>query len=92
MQLINYPHGDGIEVVMGGGWRNFYNCSTKAPDGGILSGSECRSDDKDLTKEWVKKFNNSAYVTNRTQLNDIDADKVDHLLGECHAQCSFELR
>ena len=38
-------------------------------------------DGKDLTKEWVEKYENSAYVTNRTQLKDIDANKVDHLLG-----------
>ena len=85
-QLIKYRHGDGIEVAMGGGWRNFYKCGTKAPDGAILSGKKCRSDGRDLTKEWVRKFDKSAYVTNRTQLNNIDADKVDHLLGEFHAQ------
>ena len=84
--MINYPHGDGIEVVMGGGWRSFYKCGTKAPDGAILNDKKCRLEGRDLTKEWVEKFNNSAYVTNRTQLNSIDADKVDHLLGEFHAQ------
>ncbi|XP_028394024.1 alkaline phosphatase-like [Dendronephthya gigantea] len=80
-QLINYPYGDGIDVVLGGGWRSFYSCGTVAPDGQLLNDSKCRRDGKDLTKEWVKKYNNSAYVTNRTQLNNVDASKVDHLLG-----------
>ncbi|CAB3997047.1 alkaline phosphatase-like isoform X1 [Paramuricea clavata] len=80
-QLINYPYGDGIEVVLGGGWRNFYKCGTIAPDGKLLKGSKCRNDSRDLTKEWVNKFDNAAYVSNRTQLKNIDPIKVDHLLG-----------
>ncbi|XP_028407457.1 alkaline phosphatase-like [Dendronephthya gigantea] len=80
-QLIDYPYGDGIEVVLGGGWRSFYKCETVAPDGKLLSDSNCRLDGKDLTKEWVKKYDNAAYVTNKTQLKNVDPDKVDHLLG-----------
>ena len=82
LQLINYPYGDGIEVVLGGGWRSFYKCETIAPDGKLLNDSKCRLDGKDLTKEWREKFNNSAYATDRTQLNDVDPNKVDHLLGK----------
>ena len=81
-QLINYPYGDGIEVVLGGGWRSFYKCGTTAPDGQLLNNTKCRLDGKDLTQEWRKKFNNSAYVSDRTQLNDVDASKVDLLLGK----------
>jgi alkaline phosphatase len=81
LQLIDYPYGDGIEVALGGGWRSFYKCETIAPDGKLLNDSKCRLDGKDLTKEWLDKFSNSAYVSNRTQLKDIDPKKVDHLLG-----------
>jgi alkaline phosphatase len=80
--LINYPYGDGIEVVLGGGWRSFYKCGTIAPDGKLLNNSKCRRDGRDLTQEWREKFNNSAYVSDRTQLNNIDGNKVDHLLGK----------
>ena len=82
-QLINYPYGDGIEVVLGGGWRSFYKCGTIAPDGELLNDTNCRKDGRDLTKEWVDKFDNAAYVSNRTQLKNIDPNKVDHLLGKC---------
>ena len=81
--MIDYPYGDGIEVVLGGGWRSFYKCETIAPDGQLLNDSNCRLDGKDLTKEWTTKYDNSAYVTNRTQLKNVNPDKVDHLLGEC---------
>lgn len=80
-QLINYPYGDGIEVVLGGGRRSFTKCGTKTPEGKLLNNAKCRLDGRDLTKEWLDKFNNSAYVWNRTELRDIDPQKVDHLLG-----------
>ena len=79
--MIEYGYGDGIEVALGGGWRSFYKCETVAPDGGLLNDTKCRKDGRDLTKEWQNKYNNSAYVTDRTQLKNIDANKVDHLLG-----------
>lgn len=83
-QLINYPYGDGIEVVLGGGWRSFYKCGTFAPDGELLNinDTKCRKDGRNLTREWVDKFDNAAYVSNRTQLKNIDPNKVDHLLGK----------
>ena len=80
-QLIEYQYGDGIEVVMGGGWRNFLPCGTKDPEGRLLEGSNCRNDNLNLTDKWLKKHNNSAMVWNKDQLKNIDPDKVDHLLG-----------
>lgn len=87
--MIEYGYGDGIEVVLGGGWRNFYTCGTAGPDGGRLRGKKCRTDNRNLTEEWKTKFNNSAYVTDRTQLKNIDANKVDHLLGMCYDFVTF---
>lgn len=81
-QLIEYKYGDGIEVALGGGWRSFYECGTIDPDGKQLTGSKCRLDGRDLTKEWLNKSENAAYVTNREQLNAVNASKVDHLLGK----------
>lgn len=39
-------------------------------------------DNRNLTNEWLDKYNNSAVVWNRDALNAIDPDKVDHLLGK----------
>jgi hypothetical protein len=42
-------------------------------------------DGQDLTQVWRDKFDRSSYVWNRTQLNDIDPESVDHLLGKYFA-------
>lgn len=81
-QLIEYPYGDGLEVVMGGGRRNFLPCGELDPQNGILKKTKCRKDGRNLTDEWLKEYNNSAYVWNKDQLAKIDPNKVDHLLGK----------
>ncbi len=80
-QLIEYQYGNGIDVVLGGGWRSFLPCGSKDPEGNLLTGNTCRNDNRNLTDEWLKNYNNSAVVWNKDELKKIDPDKVDHLLG-----------
>lgn len=78
-QLIDFPYGNGLEVAMGGGRRSFLPATVADPEDEGRTGE--RLDNRDLTKEWLKKYNNSAYVWNANQFNKIDAKKTDHLLG-----------
>lgn len=77
-QLIEFPVGDGLEVVLGGGRQHFLPVATADPERPAVTGR--RLDGRDLTVEWLTK-KNSAYVWNRKQFDAIDPDKTDHLLG-----------
>ncbi len=65
-QLIEFSHGDGLEVAMGGG----------AP----LFMSQSRADKRDLTREWLDRYEDGAVVTNATELRQLGKDKR-HVLG-----------
>jgi len=81
-QLIEFKYGNGLEVAMGGGRRNFLPKETNDPeytDGKMEHGR--RLDKRDLTKEWTSKYKKSAYVWNKKQFDAIDPKKTDHLLG-----------
>lgn len=77
-QLIEYPHGDGPEVVLGGG-RSFF-LPEDAMDPEYPSHRGVRRDGRNLAAEWVKR-KNAAYVWNKAQFDAIDAAGTDRLLG-----------
>ena len=85
LQLIDYPYGNGLEVILGGGWQSFLKCGSTTPDGNVINNTKCRMDGQDLTQVWRDRFDRSSYVWNKTQLNDIDPESVDHLLGKYFA-------
>lgn len=76
-QLIEFPHGDGLDVAMGGGRRAFLPASVT--DGEGKHGR--RKDRRDLTQEWLDRDSRAAYVWNMEQFRAIDPDTTDHLLG-----------
>lgn len=78
-QLIEFPHGNGLEVALGGGRQNFMPKTAADPEEPGKKGS--RSDGRDLTEEWTKKYPESAYVWNKAQFDAIDPTKTSHLLG-----------
>jgi alkaline phosphatase len=78
-QLIEFPHGDGLEIALGGGRAHFTPKGTPDPENTRISGH--RDDGRDLTREWVDARGGSSYVWNREQLAAIDRDKTKHLLG-----------
>ncbi len=81
-QLIEFPYGNGLEVALGGGRRNFMPRDAKDseyPDNKKVLGR--RFDKRNLTEEWKSKRKNSAYVWNKKQFDSIDPRKTDHLLG-----------
>ena len=70
-QLVEFSHGDGLEVAFGGG-RAFFLPSA--------AGGE-RLDGRDLTAEWQKRFAGAPYVATREALLALDPTKSRHALG-----------
>ncbi|MEM9171302.1 MAG: alkaline phosphatase [Pseudomonadota bacterium] len=77
-QLLEFAHGNGIEVVMGGGRRHFLPKEVADPEYSQLTGR--RSDGRDLTREWLAQPG-SAYVWNQAQFDAIDVSNTRKLLG-----------
>ncbi len=78
-QLIEFSHGDGIEVALGGGRKHFTPRGKRDSENFLESGK--RKDDRDLTEEWVKAREGAQYIWNREQFLAIDRAKTSHLLG-----------
>lgn len=78
-QLIDWPVGNGFEVVFGGGRGNFMLESQPDPEDEGKSGA--RKDGRDLVAEWQQKYNDGAYVWNKEGFDAIDASKAGHVLG-----------
>jgi alkaline phosphatase len=77
-QLIEFPHGDGLEVALGGGRYQFLPREIDDPEEPGWKGG--RNDGRNLTAEWMEKPG-AAYVWNREQFAAIDPANTDHLLG-----------
>ena len=78
-QLIEFPYGDGLEVALGGGRSKFLPKETQDPEYEKKAGE--RTDGRDLSKEWLGRYKDSAYVWNKQQFDAVDARKTKHLLG-----------
>lgn len=78
-QLVEFPLGNGLDVVFGGGRGKFLPSTVKDPEDAALAGE--RLDGRDLTQEWQQKYPRGAYAWNAQQFAAIDPAKVDHVLG-----------
>ncbi|MEO8157681.1 MAG: alkaline phosphatase [Betaproteobacteria bacterium] len=78
-QLVEFSHGEGIDVALGGGRGKFLPRGTRDPEYPDKTGE--RKDGRDLTREWLTRYPKSAYVWNKAQLEAIDVRQVRHLLG-----------
>ncbi|PFX22946.1 alkaline phosphatase-like isoform X1 [Stylophora pistillata] len=78
-QLVEYSHGNGIEVVFAGGRREFMHKNQSDPEYPDKKGD--RQDNKDLIKQWLEKYPGSHYVWNKTAFDKIDPNKVNRVLG-----------
>ena len=79
LQLVEFPYGDGLEVVFAGGRRELMHKNQTDPEYPDKKGE--RLDGRNLVQEWVTKRPNSEYVWNKTQFDQIDVEKVDHVIG-----------
>lgn len=87
-QLVDFPHGNGMEVVFGGGRRKFLHQNQSDPEYPSKMGE--RLDGKDLIQQWLDKHENSKYVWNQTGFDQIDPQKVDHVIGTSCANLLFK--
>lgn len=78
-QLIEFKHGNGLEVALGGGRSKFLPKETVDPEYPTRTGE--RLDKRNLPQEWVTKYKNSSYVWNKEQFDKIDVTKTDRLFG-----------
>jgi alkaline phosphatase len=78
-QLVDYNYGNGIEVVLGGGRRNFLD----GDGAGNRTADGYRTDGQDLTQTWLNKdaADQRRYVTTKGDLNNVDIANTDKLLG-----------
>lgn len=79
-QLVDYPHGDGIEVIFAGGRREFMANNMSDPEYPDKKGN--REDGRNLTQAWLNKHPKSIYVWNKEQFDKIDPEKVHKVLGK----------
>ena len=80
-QLIETPHGDGPEVVLGGGRAKFLPKTVADPEDVGQTGE--RLDGRNLVDEWQHKRprSRSAYAWNKSQFEAADPRSTDRLLG-----------
>jgi alkaline phosphatase len=72
-QLVAWPHGDGFEVIMGGGRDRFLPATTDDPEDKDRKGS--RKDGRDLVREWQTRYSNSGtFIWNKEQFDNVDAN------------------
>lgn len=78
-QLINSEVGKKLNVIMGGGRKNFLNSTVIDEDGN----PGARHDGADLIKDWLKGHprRSSSYVSNRNDLLSTNGRSTDYLLG-----------
>lgn len=76
-QFVEFNHGDGIDVAMGGGRREFMPNNAPAVEG--KSGK--RTDGRDLRQEWQTKYPTGNYVENLAQFNAVDTTEDKKLFG-----------
>ncbi len=76
-QLIEFNHGDGVDIALGGGRAHFIPAASADPEYPEQKGA--RADGRDLTAEWTAKSTAHAYVWNRADFNAAGADQK--LLG-----------
>ena len=78
-QMVEWPHGDGLEVMLGGGRQHFIPATMADPEYADRKGK--RADGKDLPASWVAANPKGAYVWNRDSFAAVDAKKTTKLLG-----------
>lgn len=76
-QLIEFPFGDGLEVVLGGGRCQFLPQVAVGPEGD----RGCRLDGRDLANEWMQRLPRARTVFGRAGFEAAQPSEVDHLLG-----------
>lgn len=78
-QLVTFPFGDGIDVILGGGRRGFLPAGLPGADGKGLSKGR-RIDGRNLIEEWAYSVDRE-YVSTRGEMLELDATKSGQVMG-----------
>jgi alkaline phosphatase len=80
-QLVEFTHGDGLEVALGGGRAKFLPRTAADPEDEGRTGE--REDGRNLVEEWLRRRprSRSVYAWNKRQFDDADPRTTDRLLG-----------
>jgi len=78
-QLLEWPAGDGFEIVLGGGRANFMPNTAADPETASARGA--RADGRNLIEEWQARSPAHAYVWNAAQFNAANFDSDARVLG-----------
>lgn len=78
-QLIDWPAGNGFEVIFGGGRGNFMLEGQADPEDAAAAGA--RKDGRDLIAQWQQKRNDGVYVWNKEGFDAIDPANNGAALG-----------
>jgi alkaline phosphatase len=78
-QLVEFPFGDGIDVAMGGGRRNFLPTTGSDPEFPDQHGA--RRDGRDLVAEWRRRYADGNYAWNAGQLAQLEAAQAHRVLA-----------
>ncbi len=93
-QLVEFPYGDGLDVVLGGGRRAFLpTAEEEEPEPPEEWGKGRRTDGRNLVRDWLGKPG-TAYVKTREELLSVDTSKPIRLLGlfrDSHLKYEAEL-
>lgn len=76
-QLVEWPFGDGLDVVMGGGRRSFLPSHMEDEDG--KKGK--RGDNLNLIEAWQAKGENYKYINSKNELEAWDSQSNDKILA-----------
>ena len=78
-QLVEFKHGDGVDVVLAGGRANFIPQYEADPEYESRSGK--RTDQRNLISEWTENRKNRSYVWNLEGLRALNPKTNDQVLG-----------
>jgi alkaline phosphatase len=78
-QLVEFPRGDGPEVVLGGGRANFLPVGTVDPEYAESRGE--RRDERNLIEAWQDRYPKGTYVWNLAQFQKIRPRRTERVLG-----------
>lgn len=78
-QLVEFGVGDGIEVALGGGRREFLPEVAQSPENPDRHGE--RKDGRNLVAEWKARYPAGSYVWNLEQLDALDLADTSRLFG-----------
>lgn len=78
-QFVAWDHGDGMELVLGGGRAQFLPETAADPEYPARKGA--RKDGRDLTAEWKAKGANRSFITDRAGFDAINFDSDVQMFG-----------